>query len=435
MLAGQCQPWMVMRHALSFLLTAVLVAAPPPEEGASQRALHLQSFEQVWSTVAQRHPDPTLGGLDWQKVHDELKPKVEQAGSPEAVRAVLTDMLSRLKQSHFGILPAEVFTDLQSATKSSGSPGLDLRYLDGKALITEVQTGSPAAKAGVKPGWQLIKVSGKEVAPILQKLGARFQASTGLSLFLSRAVMSLLQGPVAETVEADFHDGTKVVHVTLGLAAPRGRVIALGNMPPMPVWVEHSALPSGVRYVRFSSWFEPETIAEAFRASLREGGPVKGFILDLRGNPGGIGGMAMGAAGWFTEQSGKKLGTMALRGTSLKFVVSPRPEPYLGPIAILVDGCTASTSEIFAGGMQDLKRARIFGSQSAGMALPSVFERLPNGDGFQYAIANYISDGGRSLEGHGVIPDESVIPTQRDLLAGRDPILDHALAWILRSAH
>jgi carboxyl-terminal processing protease len=111
-------------------------------------------------------------------------------------------------------------------------------------------------------------------------------------------------------------------------------------------------------------------------------------------------------------------------------VVFPRPAPFRGPLAILVDGCSASTAEILAAGMQDLKRARVFGMRSAGAALPSVFERLPNGDGFQYAIANYISEGGKQLEGAGVIPDEIAGPSRRELLEGRDPALDRALAWI-----
>jgi carboxyl-terminal processing protease len=99
-------------------------------------------------------------------------------------------------------------------------------------------------------------------------------------------------------------------------------------------------------------------------------------------------------------------------------------------LAILVDGCSASTSEIFAEGMKDLKRARIFGTRTAGAALPSMFERLPNGDGFQYAIANYTSEGGQPLEGLGVLPDEVVAPTQPELLAGKDPVMDRAVAWI-----
>jgi carboxyl-terminal processing protease len=89
-----------------------------------------------------------------------------------------------------------------------------------------------------------------------------------------------------------------------------------------------------------------------------------------------------------------------------------------------------STSEIMAAGLQDIGRARIFGVRTAGAALPSTVEQLPNGDRFQYAVANYLSTGGRVLEGQGVLPDQVVTPDRASLLAGADPILDAALHWI-----
>src|SRR5262249_17237753 len=76
------------------------------------------------------------------------------------------------------------------------------------------------------------------------------------------------------------------------------------------------------------------------------------------------------------------------------------------------------------------KRARVFGTRTAGAALPSHFIRLPNGDGLQYVIADYVSAGGRRLEGNGVQPDEVVPPDRQSLLAGGDPALDAAGRWI-----
>ena len=86
-----------------------------------------------------------------------------------------------------------------------------------------------------------------------------------------------------------------------------------------------------------------------------------------------------------------------------------------------------------AGGLKDLHRARLFGMPTAGAALPSTIERLPNRDGFQYAIATYVSAGGAALEGAGVTPHVEVIPQRAALLAGRDPALDAAVTWIRQS--
>jgi carboxyl-terminal processing protease len=122
-----------------------------------------------------------------------------------------------------------------------------------------------------------------------------------------------------------------------------------------------------------------------------------------------------------------------MRDTTLNFVVNPRPEVFRGPVAILLDATSASTAEILAGGLQELGRAQVFGTRSAAAALPSLFVRLPNGDGFQYAVANYVSAAGKPLEGIGVKPDVEVRLTREALLAGRDPVIDAALQWIERT--
>ena len=154
-----------------------------------------------------------------------------------------------------------------------------------------------------------------------------------------------------------------------------------------------------------------------FEAAIQRFAKAPGIILDLRGNPGGIGIMAMGIAGFFIDKEGQKLGVMKMRETTLNFVIFPRPKTYSGPLAILVDAGSASTSEILAQGLQDLGRARIFGTGTAGAALPSDIVRLPNGDGFQFAQASYTSEKGRVLEGNGVKPDVEV--RRRRKLSGR----------------
>jgi carboxyl-terminal processing protease len=140
--------------------------------------------------------------------------------------------------------------------------------------------------------------------------------------------------------------------------------------------------------------------------------------------------MAMGMAGWLVDKPDQRLGTMYMRDATLNFVINPRADVFQGPVAVLVDGSSASTSEILAEGLKDLGRARVFGTKTAAAALPSIFERLPNGDGFQYATANYISAGGKPLEGLGVTPDVEVKLSREGLLAGHDAVLDAALEWI-----
>jgi carboxyl-terminal processing protease len=142
----------------------------------------------------------------------------------------------------------------------------------------------------------------------------------------------------------------------------------------------------------------------------------------------------MGIAGWFVEEKNLDMGTLRTRTNTLKLAINPRAQVYKGPVAILVDGLSGSASELFAGGVQGLPRIRIFGSRTTGATLPSLAQRLPNGDGFQYAFASYISRTGVELEGEGVRPDEEAQPTREALLQGRDTAIEAAIDW-MRQMH
>jgi carboxyl-terminal processing protease len=350
-------------------------------------------------------------------------------------------MLKRLNQSHFGVFPGDVYEASEGGKQGGGSPdagdaecGIDVRVIDGHALVTEVQTGSPAAKRGIKAGWEIVSVNGEEIAPVLRAIREQFAKSTLLDFRLTRAVTARLQGAGGTSVKVEFLDGAD--HTTalkIARTQPRGTAVHFGNMPPGYFWSEWRKPRPDAGYVRFNEFMSPDELSKTFEEAIHGCNDCKGFVIDVRGNPGGIGVLAMGVAGWFIDQGGVRLGTEFMRGLTLKFVIFPRAETFRGPLAILVDGCSASTAEIFAGGLRDVKRARIFGTHTAGAALPSVISRLPNGDGFQYAVANYISEGGQPLEGIGVTPDEEVHPTRRQLLAGQDPILDAALEWIQKA--
>ncbi|HMO26527.1 MAG TPA: S41 family peptidase, partial [Tepidisphaeraceae bacterium] len=167
-------------------------------------------------------------------------------------------------------------------------------------------------------------------------------------------------------------------------------------------------LAGNVGYIRLSLWMDPAYVRPKVQEAIESFTEARGIIIDLRGNPGGIGIMAVGIGNFFVSDSQHKLGTMITRENKLNFVLFPQPTAYTGPLAILVDDGSASTSEIFAGGMKDIGRARVFGTRTPGLALPSAITTLPNGDRFQYVFANYISAGGKALEGDGVVPDEIV---------------------------
>jgi carboxyl-terminal processing protease len=406
----------------------VCLAIPLWAQTAQDRQLNLDSFEKVWTTVRDKHWEKNPGGLDWQAIHTEFRPKVEQAKNIAEVRSILKEMLGRLHQTHFAILPATVYEEVGDLDAvGDGTTGIDLRVLDGQAVVTGVDPGSSAERAGVKPGWVVEFAKGVNLQTAARALASDPSIP---EIMFTRALLGRIGGPIGGKEEITFLDGAGAeTKRDLDLAAPRGELASFGNLPETPVWFESKRIGSA-GYVRFNYFLDLQHVMESFGSAVKACQNCSGMIVDLRGNPGGIGAMAMGMAGYFLDKPGLRLGTMHMRDAQLNFAVNPRAPSFAGPLAILMDACSASTSEIFAGGLQDLGRARIFGTRSAAAALPSVIERLPNGDAFQYAVGNYVSEGGKPLEGEGVKPDVEVKLTRAGLLAGRDAVVDAALNWI-----
>ncbi len=150
---------------------------------------------------------------------------------------------------------------------------------------------------------------------------------------------------------------------------------------------DKKSTPSGATagVIKFNVWMT--AVDAEFQQAMDEFRRADGIIIDLRGNPGGLAAMLMGISGHFLGDR-VTLGVMKTRDNELRFVANPRlvtasgerVQPFAGPLAILVDSMSGSASECFAGGMQSIGRARIFGQTSMGQALPALFDRLPNGD-------------------------------------------------------
>jgi carboxyl-terminal processing protease len=423
--------------AAAFAAPAVFLLSPAPAHAqlsADETRRNIDSFEFVWKTIDNQFFDPTFGGLDWRAVHDELLPAVENARSMNEARGVMLDMISRLHQSHFAIIPAEVYVKIDAPVEKGdrgGSTGIQLREIDGAAIVTSVMPGTPAERAGVRPGWEILSVDGEEIPPLFPPIKKEFADGPRKDFYLAYAVRARLSGAIGDTLSATFIDEKdRSTEKKMILEEPKGTRVVFGNFPAVYLTYRADTLRDGIGYFTFSAFFDPMSLMPAFGNAIQSFMKAPGIVIDLRGNPGGIAGMGMGMAGWFVDGKNVAMGTLRTRTDTLKLVINPRPRGYHGPVAILVDGLSGSSSEIFAGGVQGLPRVRIFGSRTMGATLPSLLERLPNGDGFQYAFASFISRDGVELEGEGVRPEVEIGPTRAALLEGRDPALDAAIDWI-----
>ena len=404
----------------------------------AQASKGVESFDAAWTIVRDSHFDPGLNGVDWAAVRDELRPRAQSASTDGELRAVIRDMLGRLGQSHFALIPSSADTP-RGSLDLAGDPGFEVRPVGSDVLVTWVDPQGASAAAGIQAGWKLTSIDSRAVSDLLAAL------PEGLSPRLHhveawRILESRLRGPRGSRLQAAFEDG-EGRPVTLGIERrpERGQPVTVGNLPTMSVRVETQSrsTPAGrqVGVVGFNVWMpivdaEFQRAIDSFRAN-------HGIVIDLRGNPGGLAAMLMGISGHFLSDR-TPLGVMRTRDNELRFTANPRlvnaagerVQPFSGPVAILVDGLTGSASECFAGGMQSLGRARIFGQTTMGQALPALFDKLPNGDVLIHAYGDFVTANGIRLEGRGVIPDEAVPVRREDLLAGRDAPLLAALAWI-----
>ena len=396
------------------------------------RQSSLAAFDETWQTINDSFYDPSFGGLDWSGVRAELRPRAERADSPDTVRALIVDMLDRLKQSHFVLLTT---SPVGRPLAGEASVPIEVRATADGLVVTRVR--GTALAASVRPGDVVAAIDGSD--PMAEAAGADDRARR---LDAWRRASSLLHGAMGSTARLVVVelDGTART-VDAAREHPQGEVVQMGNLPPLRVETEARDVrsPAGRRVgvIRFNVWMAP--VAGPFASAIDTYRHADGLVIDLRGNPGGLAEMMRGIAGHVMTRP-DLVGRMEMRGSTLEFRANPRRstsdgravEPYSGPLAILVDELTASASECFAGGLQDLGRARVFGAQTTGQALPAATRPLANGDVLMYAIADFVTSTGRRLEGRGVVPDEPVTRSRAALAAGRDEPLERALARIDR---
>jgi carboxyl-terminal processing protease len=307
---------------------------------------------------------------------------VEEVSTEDLVTAAINGMLTSL-DPHSGYLSAKDFEDMRVQTRGEfGGLGIEVTQEEGFIKVISPMDGTPAAKAGIIAGDFITHVNGESV----------------LGLVLDEAVEKM-RGPVgSEIIITVVREGTpepfdvSIIRDTIKLTAVRGRVV--GNTAVLRITTFNDQTTSGM-------------VEELKKAVEELGGMDKldGLVIDLRNNPGGLLNEAITVSDAFLEK-GEIVSTRGREAGSGERYNAEAGDLMAGkPIVVLINGGSASASEIVAGALQDHRRAIVVGTKSFGKG--SVQTLIPlRGDGaMRLTTARYYTPSGRSIQALGISPD------------------------------
>jgi len=385
-----------MRFSPSLLVLALLLArpapaqepptgAPPPVPDADAPADDLEAEENAASDVPLEEIKRYVAV--YKAIKDAyVEPVDDKALMGAAIRGLLLDL-----DPHSAYLDkddAEAFDEDTSGAYDG--IGVEVQQLpDGKVRVIAPIDDTPAARAGVKAGDTIIAVDGKPLTPA------------------SAAGQGPLRGKSGSTVELTIaREGESkplkinVTRETIRIASVHGRM-----------------LEPGYAYVRISA-FQADTAAD-FEKTLKQlhagaGDKLRGLVLDLRSNPGGL----LTTAVQIAEDLLDKGDIVSTRGripiSDSRFSATPGDLMHGAPIVVLVDAGSASASEVLAGALHDNQRARVVGSRTFGKGSVQTVMELDNGDSVKLTTARYYTPSGKSIQARGIEPDVVLQPEDGD---------------------
>ncbi len=334
-------------------------------------------------------------------------------------------MLGELGLSHYTVFPTE------QESQTSGIVGLETCLLDGKAVITSIRDGYPAAKAGLREGYIISAIDDVPVEMILsdsEKKALPNVTEWRKKSDMDRSIRNRLRGAPGTSVSLSFLDESDSLHRTTMLRMERpGKTILDKSLPPFFVEFKAKQIADNIGYISFSTFMPP--VDEQFEQAIDDMLDVRGLVLDIRGNSGGMHTVGESIAARLVQEP-TLFSVFRYRDRTEEVVVRPNGKTYTGPVVVLIDGQNASASERFAACLQSIGRGVVIGERSRGAVGPSSVMKLPNGTTFLYVTAQSLTPDGIVLEGRGVIPDIVVRPDREALLHGKDAQLNRAVEYI-----
>ena len=399
---------------------------PPIPDSAlvstSTREGRLAVFDDAWARINERYYDLTFHGLDWDAQRTTFRALSAQASSSQELYAVLRRMIASLNDPHTRVFaPEEEFDWWRPRFVSVG---FTIAEIAGLPTVIKVDRNSAPKGAGVRAGDVIETVNGEAaLSLVISRLANLSDPASASARF--RVFAKLLDGPSETSVEITW----------------KGKDGKPKSARFDRYWLQREL---GVRVRREQGEYAvieieafTKSIAVAFARDLKQKLPgARGLILDLRTNGGGdaeamsdIASTFLGIGtnlGQFTDRAG----TSFTISTHFRSLLTPDPIAQTKlPLIVLTSERTASAAEIFVEALRVSGRATIIGTETCGCVL-AVRTRhlLPDGGLLDVSELDYETAQGQRLEGHGLMPDETVAVERSDLYSGRDRAMELALS-------
>ena len=382
------------RLASTILMTAVLMGI-----GAAYAASPAEMYDDVWKIVNKKYYDPSNNSQDWARWRYRYENKLK---TKEDAYVAIETMLSSLNDPYTRFLdPKEFSEETQSIKGSLKGIGTQIGIRDGELVIIAPLEDSPAERAGLLADDRILEINGESTKGINIDAAAdkiRGEKGTTVTLLIQRkGVPNKLYSVVRDEIE----------------------VKSVSCKPPF-----ETEIPNDIQYIRLSSFISKNAAGE-IESILNNSSHVKGYIIDLRSNPGGL------------LTNAIYISDMLLRGgiivstvdrDSYKTTTRARMQQVTDkPIVVLINKGSASASEILSGALKDNHRATIIGEQSFGKGLVQEINRLPDEAGMNITIQRYLTPSGTDIHKKGITPDVVVELTQENAETKNDVQLKKAI--------
>lgn len=332
------------------------------------------------STAPQQENIPLQELRTFTEIFDRIRTSyVNEVDDATLFKYAINGMLSSL-DPHSAYLEDDEFADLQEHTTGKfGGLGIEISQEDGLILVVSPIDDTPAQKAGIKAGDLIIRIDNEAV----------------LGLSLNQAV-ERMRGPVGDKVTLEIR--RKNEKDTLKFTLVRSEIKVTS--------VRSEMLDDGIGYIRITQ-FQEQTGKELVKAIQQwsEGDSLKGIILDLRNNPGGVLDAAAAVVDSFIDKGLIVYTEGRANESHIRYEAKSETAALNIPTVVLINGGSASASEIVAGALQDHKRALIVGTQSFGKGSVQSVLPLTETSAVKLTTARYFTPKGRSIQAEGIKPD------------------------------